>query len=213
MFMCITSDKFFNTTSSQLTELLTGIAKQKDGEVWTPPTRRLREGPERALQAQDGGAESQTRFECDDTLFECQPVCVATLGVTRSKVAPEMCRGVKPDDCSCRCFYSAYWTCEDGRVVCKATISDGAEQTVGDLVCATRGTPKPAWNPKTLQRAVGECEPLPVLRERRPAEKCMPQYVQSYSPNGPLMLDVDLDLMATAAVHTVVAAVLVLFAL
>ena len=54
------------------------------------------------------------------------------MGVTRTRVSAEKC-GVRPDEC-CRCFYDAYWTCEDGRVVCKATITGGVEQTVGDLV-------------------------------------------------------------------------------
>ena len=66
----------------------------------------LREA-ERSLQTQDNGV-ATTSFECDDTLFECEPVCVESVGVVRFKVSEEKCSGVKPDACSCRCFYDAY---------------------------------------------------------------------------------------------------------
>jgi hypothetical protein len=132
------------------------------------------------------------------------------MGATRSKVSAQKCSGVKPDDCSCRCFYDAYWTCENNMVVCKATITGGVEQTVGDLVCATRGTPKPKWDTTAAQRAAGTCEPLPVLREERPTEACLAQYAEQAAlrsaPDADGMQFDLMDVMATAAVPTLLAA-------
>jgi hypothetical protein len=136
----------------------------------SPQLRRLR-----GLQTQDDGV-TTTQYECDDTLFECQPVCIQTKGVTRSKVSDASCSGVKPTHCNCRCYYDAFWTCESDAVVCKAIMSGGEEQTVGDLVCITRGTPKPAWDPKAETRTAGQCEPLDVEQTRRPTEQCLKEY-------------------------------------
>jgi hypothetical protein len=55
-------------------------------------------------------------------------------------------------------------------------MSGGEEQTVGDLVCSIRGTPKPDWNPTAQTRKVGQCEPLEVQQTRRPTEQCMAEY-------------------------------------
>jgi len=154
---------FFNTTSDYLDDLIAGIGAKKTG-------RRLR-----GLQTQDDGV-TTTQYECDDTLFECQPVCMQTKGVTRSKVSDETCSGAKPTHCNCRCYHDAFWTCENNAVVCKATMSGGEEQTVGDLVCITRGTPKPSWDPTAQTRTAGQCEPLEVEQTRRPTEQCMAEY-------------------------------------
>jgi len=154
---------FFNTTSDYLDDLIAAIGAKKT-------TRRLR-----GLQAQDDGV-TTTQYECDDTLFECQPVCMQTKGVTRSKVSDETCSGAKPTHCNCRCYHDAFWTCENNAVVCKATMSGGEEQTVGDLVCITRGTPKPDWDPTAQTRTAGQCEPLEVEQTRRPTEQCMAEY-------------------------------------
>ena len=72
----MTTDSLFATTSSQLDSLITGIHKKTANEVWAPSARRLSDaGQRRVLQTQDNGV-SLTQFECDDTLYECQPVCV-----------------------------------------------------------------------------------------------------------------------------------------
>jgi len=160
---------FFNTTSDYLDSLIAGIGAKKT-------TRRLR-----GLQAQDDGV-TTTQYECDDTLFECQPVCMQTKGVTRSKVSDETCSGAKPTHCNCRCYHDAFWTCENNAVVCKATMSGGEEQTVGDLVCITRGTPKPDWDPTAQTRTAGQCEPLEVEQTRRPTEQCMAEYAATPEP-------------------------------
>jgi hypothetical protein len=212
-YVYLTPESDFATTSQKLATLITGIHKKTVKQSWAPPGRRLE--AERALQTQDDGLEV-TQFECDDTLFECQPVCVETMGVARSKVSVGKCSGVKPGQCSCRCFYDAYWTCENKAVVCKATITGGVEQTVGDLVCATRGTPKPKWDATAVQLTAGECEALPVLREERPAEACLSQYAEqaaarASAPAWGASMDMDIiDLMAPAAVPTAIAAALAL---
>jgi hypothetical protein len=156
----------FTTESADLGAVIAGINAIKV----SPQLRRLR-----GLQTQDDGV-TTTQYECDDTLFECQPGCIQTKGVTRSKVSDASCSGVKPTDCNCRCYYDAFWTCESDAVVCKAIMSGGEEQTVGDLVCITRGTPKPAWDPKAETRTAGQCEPLDVEQTRRPTEQCLKEY-------------------------------------
>jgi hypothetical protein len=132
------------------------------------------------------------------------------MGATRSKVSAQKCSGVKPDDCSCRCVYDAYWTCENNMVVCKATITGGVEQAVGDLVCATRGTPKPNWDATAVQRKAGECERLPVLREERPTQACLAEHAASNAKDLDIEI-MDLDAMATAGVPTLLAAMAALF--
>jgi len=85
---------------------------------------------------------------------------------------------------------------------------------VGDLVCATRGTPKPKWDPTAAQRTAGECERLPVLREERPAQACLSQYAEQAAARAPALdsdLDLNVDLMATAAVPTLLAALAALY--
>ena len=43
--------------------------------------------------------------------------------------------------------------CEDNKVVCKASLRAGGLETVGDLVCEMRGTPKPTWDASPEQMA------------------------------------------------------------
>jgi hypothetical protein len=163
-YVYLHSADFFNVESDHLESVITGIGAKKN-------QRRLRG---RGLQTQDDGV-TTTKYECDDTLFECQPVCMKTKGVTRSKVSDDKCSGVKPTTC-CRCFYDAHWACENNEVVCKATMAGGEAQTVGDLVCITRGTPKPAWNPTAQTRTAGQCDPLSVEQTRAPTEQCLAEY-------------------------------------
>ena len=48
------------------------------------------------------------------------------------------------DECSCPCFYDAYWSCSEDRVVCMATrTGESVPGKVGDLVCSHRGGDKP----------------------------------------------------------------------
>jgi hypothetical protein len=153
------------STHTHLSKLIEGIGDEKTG-------RRLRS---RRLQTQDDGVVT-TKYECDDTLFECQPVCMQSQGVTRTKVGDYKCSGEKPTHCSCRCYYDAYWTVENAAVVCKASMTGGDAQTVGDLVCITRGTPKPQWDPTEARTASDGERKLDVQRMRRPTEQCMAEY-------------------------------------
>merc|ERR1719213_447009 len=157
------------STRDHLKAVIAGIGKVKN-----PPTtggdRRLR-----GLQTQDDGV-ATTKYECDDTLFECQPVCMQTTGVTRTKVGDYKCSGEKPTHCSCRCYYDAYWTVEKAAVVCKASIAGSDAQTVGDLVCIARGTPKPKWDPTEERTASDGERKLDVQRMRRPTEQCLAEY-------------------------------------
>ena len=57
-------------------------------------------------------------------------------------------------------------------MVCKASLRDGGLETVGDLVCETRGTPKPTWD-ASPERMAAECTVLPTLRDDKPTELCM----------------------------------------
>jgi len=167
----------FDTKSTYLENLIAEIG------TW----RRLSTTPNlrgRGLQTQDDGV-TTTKYECDDTLFECQPVCMKSKGVTRSKVSDDKCSGVKPTTC-CRCFYDAHWACENNEVVCKATMAGGEAQTVGDLVCITRGTPKPKWDPTAQTRTAGQCDPLNVEQTRLPTEQCLAEYAAQ--PEEPVVV-------------------------
>jgi hypothetical protein len=218
-YIYLTTESDFTTTSTELATLITGIYKKISGTAWAPPTSRRLEG-ERALQTLDDGV-SAPQWECDDTLHECAPVCVESMGVSRSKVSPDKCSAVKPNPCGCRCYYDAHWACEGNAVVCKATITHGVEMTVGDLVCATRGTPKPDWNPTAETRTAGTCEPLKVLREERPTDQCFTQWAEekeaakkaaeqaaAEAAAAKKMGDIEIDLFmeAAAAVPALVAA-------
>jgi len=163
-YVYLHSEEFFNVTSSHLGDVISGVGTKKNRRL-----RRLR-----GLQTQDDGV-TTTKYECDDTLFECQPVCMKSKGLTRSKVSDGECSGVKPTTC-CRCYYDAHWACENDAVVCKATMAGGEAQIVGDLVCITRGTPKPTWDPIAQTRTAGQCDPLEVEQTRRPTEQCLAEY-------------------------------------
>merc|ERR1719321_428358 len=206
-YVYLHSDESFNTISSHLADLLTAIGG----------TSRRLEATGRQLQTRDNGV-STTRYECDDTLFECEPVCMETVGVVRNKVSDSQCSAApKPEPCSCRCYHSTQWTCEGDRVVCKASLRGGALQTVGDLVCETRGTPKPTWD-ATPERLATECAVLATLRDDKPTEQCLEQYREETQAvasadvepaASPLDFALD-DLEFAGAVPAAIAAVLAL---
>ena len=62
------------------------------------------------------------------------------MGVVTTKVADSLCSAAPMDQCACKCFHEAQWTCEvpsDERtssVVCKAKFGHGELKTVGDKV-------------------------------------------------------------------------------
>merc|ERR1719247_2679622 len=129
-------------------------------------TRRLQD---RALEA------SAPYWGCDDTLFECKPICLRDMGVVTSRVSDTLCAGAPQDLCACKCFHAAQWTCEgSGAVVCKARFGEGELQTVGDKVCETRGAPKPASAAEL--RVSSECEPVTDMRGSAPTAECLAQW-------------------------------------
>jgi hypothetical protein len=137
-------------------------------------TRRLQD---RHLQA------SEAFWGCDDTLFECKPVCLKQIGVVTSKVSETLCAGAPMDPCSCKCFHEAQWTCEGSSVVCKAKHGAGELQTVGDKVCETRGAPKPESVAEL--RTASKCEPMKEMRGSAPTAKCMAQWTEALTTTAP----------------------------
>merc|ERR1719506_2885678 len=172
-YVYLHSDEFFSTTSSHLSDLITSIGgasrRLSSHNSQDDASRRL-EAAGRQLQTLDNGVST--------TRFECEPVCIETVGVARNKVSDSRCSGEQaPEACSCRCYHHTQWTCEGNKVVCKASLRDGGLETVGDLVCETRGTPKPAWD-ASPERMAAECTVLPTLRDDKPTEHCMEKYRQ-----------------------------------
>jgi hypothetical protein len=137
---------------------------------------------------------------------------VETVGVVRNKVSDAQCSAAqKPDACSCPCYHDTQWACEDSKVVCKASLRDGGLETVGDLVCETRGTPKPTWD-ATPARLAAECAVLPTLRDDTPTEECMAKYRERSAPAPELAVAVvdpaDFGLTMGGAVRTAMAVAL-----
>jgi len=108
---------------------------------------------------------------CDDTLLECRPQCTKMNGLTISKVAVAECADKSFDECSCPCYYDAHWTCDGDDVVCKASMH-GTVSVVGDLICTSRGTPKPAIT-SFEERVAFTCEKQPTARGAYPVQQCM----------------------------------------
>ena len=95
-------------------------------------------------------------------------------GVTTTKVADSLCSAAPMDQCSCKCFHEAQWTCEGSSVVCKAKFGVGELKTVGDKVCETRGAAKPASTAEL--RVASACEPVTEMRGSAPTAQCLAQW-------------------------------------
>jgi hypothetical protein len=78
------------------------------------------------------------------------------------------------DQCACKCFHDARWTCEGSSVVCKAKFGAGELRTVGDKVCETRGAPKPSSTAEL--RVASKCEPVTEMRGSAPTAECLAQW-------------------------------------
>jgi hypothetical protein len=128
----------------------------------------------RRLQESRGLAASEPFWGCDDTLFECKPICMKQMGPVTTKVADTLCAAAPLDQCTCKCLHSAQWTCEDDAVVCKARFGAGELTTVGDLVCETRGAPKPESVAEL--RVASQCEPVTQMRGSSPTAECLAQW-------------------------------------
>jgi hypothetical protein len=155
----VTSEAGFEAKSTiDMSALLSAIE--------TPTTRRKLQ--ERNLEA------SAPFWGCDDTLFECKPICMKKMGVTTTKVSDSLCSAAPMDQCTCKCFHEAQWTCEGESVVCKAKFGAGELKTVGDKVCETRGATKPASIAEL--RVASVCEPVTEMRGSAPTAQCLAQW-------------------------------------
>lgn len=96
------------------------------------------------------------------------------IGAVTSKVSDKLCAGAPKDQCACKCYHDAQWTCEDSAVVCKARYGAAELQTVGDKVCEMRGAPKPASTAEL--RIASECEPMKEMRGSAPSAECLEKW-------------------------------------
>jgi len=132
-------------------------------------TRRLQEG-DRRLQA------TAPFWGCDDTLFECKPICLKQSGPVTTRVSDTLCTAAPLDPCSCKCYHAAQWSCDGDAVVCKAKYGEGELETVGDKVCETRaGDVKKPTSVAELKLA-SECEPIKDMRGSAPTAECIAQW-------------------------------------
>jgi hypothetical protein len=168
----MTDEVGFNTSSSYNTKLLEAIAAKVG--------RRL----------QDRQLSTVTyEWGCDDTGFHCTPVCLVQDGPITSIASASKCADAPVEPCKCKCYYDAAWVCSNGEVVCQAT--QGIEtKIVGDLLCKTRGTPKPTFEAMSNQRQDGECERRPTTRGNFPIKECLKQWVTT-TTDAPLTIATD----------------------
>ena len=157
-YVYLTSESGLETKSTIMTSLLT--------EIDSTSTRRKLQA--RRLEA------SAPFWGCDDTLFECKPICMKKTGVVTTKVADKLCAAAPMDQCACKCYHEAQWACEGESVVCKARFGEEDLKTVGDKVCETRGAPKPASVGEL--RVASTCEPVTEMRGSAPAAQCLTQW-------------------------------------
>jgi len=161
----LTSETGYQTKSTIMAPLLDAIENTATGR--------------RQLQSRHLAA-SAPFWGCDDTLFECKPICLKKMGVTTMKVADSLCSAAPMDQCACKCFHEAQWTCEGSSVVCKAKYGAGELKTVGDKVCETRGAKKPASTAEL--RVASACEPVTEMRGSAPTAQCLAQWGTTPAP-------------------------------
>jgi hypothetical protein len=117
-------------------------------------------------------------------LLQCSPVCLKQNGPVTTLTSESMCAGEPMDMCKCKCYYDAEWVCKDDSVVCMA--KRGVEASVvGDLVCETRGTPKPTVEQMENSRQAGECIPMKTTRGGYPTAQCMDIWATTVAPEEP----------------------------
>jgi hypothetical protein len=163
----LTSEDGLEKKSTITTDLL--------NEIEATATRRKLQA--RRLEA------SAPFWGCDDTLFECKPICMKTMGVATTKVSDTLCTSAPRDQCACMCFHEAQWTCEGESVVCKAKYGAGPLKQVGDKVCETRGAPKPASAAEL--RVASTCEPMKEMRGSVPTAECVAQWGKPEPTDAP----------------------------
>jgi hypothetical protein len=169
-FVYLHSAAGFDTVSTYLNAALARVVTQAGS------TRRLTEETPLLSEARRLEDAPTTAWGCDETLFQCSPICLKTTGVVTVEVTDSECAGAPMDPCQCSCLYDAQWTCDESdTVVCKATDTFALEsQVVGDLVCSSRGTDKPAIGDFTKQD--GACVAKGTVRGRWPTGQCVGQY-------------------------------------
>jgi hypothetical protein len=157
-YVFLTSETGFETKSTITPAVLDAIEA-------TSTVRRL---TARNLQA------SEPFWGCDDTLFECKPICMKRMGVVTSKVSDTLCAGAPKDPCACKCYHAVQWGCNGEAIVCEAKFGAGELQTVGDKVCETRGAVKPASTAEL--RVATQCEPMTEMRGSAPTAQCLAKW-------------------------------------
>jgi hypothetical protein len=157
-YVYLTSESGLETKSTIMTSLLT--------EIESTSTRRKLQA--RRLEA------SAPFWGCDDTLFECKPICMKKTGVVTTKVSDTLCTAAPMDQCACKCYHDAQWTCSGESVVCQAKFGAGELQNVGDKVCETRGAPKPKSAAEL--RVASTCTPEKDMRGSAPTAECLAQW-------------------------------------
>jgi hypothetical protein len=88
-YVYLTSEDGLETKSTIMTSLL--------GAIEGTATRRKLQS--RRLE------ESAPYWGCDDTLFECKPICMKKTGVVTMKVSDTLCTAAPMDQCACKCFH------------------------------------------------------------------------------------------------------------
>jgi hypothetical protein len=131
------------------------------------------------------------------------------MGVTTTKVADSLCSAAPMDQCACKCFHEAQWTCEGSSVVCKAKFGHGELKTVGDKVCETRGAPKPASTAEL--RVDSSCTPVTEMRGSSPTAQCLAQWATPAPTDAPWAPE-DLTLLDESFATTFALAALALYA-
>jgi hypothetical protein len=157
----LTSEGGYDTKSTLTSAVIAAIEA-------TATTRRLQG---RRLERSEN---AQPFWGCDDTLLECKPICMKNMGAVTSKVSDKLCAGAPMDQCACKCFHAAQWTCDGSKVVCKAKYGAAELQTVGDKVCEMRGAPKPTSTAEL--RIASDCKPMTEMRGSAPAAECIDRW-------------------------------------
>jgi hypothetical protein len=150
-------------------------------------------GERRLAERELSVKESKPFWGCDDTKFECKPSCYKRTGLVTTKLAFRFCTDAPMDPCSCTCYHETQWICQGGEVVCEARKGAEEPKVVGDLVCVSRGTPKPELM-ELRERQAQQCEPLPTLRANAPTQQCLARWEQKAvetktEPEAVLMFD------------------------
>jgi hypothetical protein len=136
----------------------------------------------RRLMERELSVKSETFWGCDDTRFECKPACYKRTGLVTSKVSDRYCTDAPMDACSCKCYHDAQWVCQGEEVVCQASYGGEEPRVVGDLLCTSRGTPKPEMM-ELRERQAQQCEPLPTLKDGAPSQQCLDIWAGTPEPS------------------------------